>query len=227
VNHNSMLAVVAVAIAVLVGGVAFAITRDWDHMDDGAMADDHSMHRMTGTGSVSWSGPRMQMGEMPGMQMDADGTMAVSDQAFIAMMIPHHQMAVEMARIELRRGTDAETKALARRVIADQQKEIAQMEDWYRDWFGTEPPAMPMSGAMAMMGMSMDPDGLETTEEPDRVFLRMMIPHHAGALLMADMLLASAPPGEPAGLARRIVAAQSAEIGQMQAMRERIAPPLG
>ena len=31
----------------------------------------------------------------------------------------------------------------------------------------------------------MDVDALRTADEPDRVFLRMMIPHHAGALLMA------------------------------------------
>jgi uncharacterized protein (DUF305 family) len=55
----------------------------------------------------------------------------------------------------------------------------------------------------------------------------MMIPHHASAILMADMALAGSPRAEVANLAREIVAAQSAEIGSMQRMRERIAPPLG
>jgi len=215
--------------AILVGLAGFLIGRSTDgHMAGTPMAQNgHDTGTMMGTGDASWNGPMMNMGSMPGMSMDADGTMAMSDQAFLVMMIPHHQMAVDMARIEVDRGSDPETVTLARTVISDQQKEIAQMRAWYQERYGSAPPSMPMSGAMAMMGMSMDIDGLRTTKEPDRAFLRMMIPHHAGALLMSDMVLAGSPSNEVRDLARRIVAAQSREIGQMQEMRERIAPPLG
>jgi len=215
--------------AILVGLAGFLIGRSTDgHMAGTPMAQNgHGMGTMMGTGGAPWNGPMMNMGSMPGMSMDADGAMAMSDQAFLAMMIPHHQMAVDMARIEVDRGSDPETVTLARTVISDQQKEIAQMRNWYQERYGSAPPSMPMSGAMAMMGMGMDMDELRTTKEPDRAFLRMMVPHHAGALLMSDMVLAGSPSNEVRGLARRIVAAQSREIGTMQEMRERIAPPLG
>jgi uncharacterized protein (DUF305 family) len=224
-NRTITIAVVAAAAALIAGVVAFAVMRGDDHMRD--TTGNHAMGRTMGGSGPLWGGDMMQMGDMPGMSMSPGGAMAMSDQAFLAMMIPHHQMAVDMANVAVKRGKDPETVALARQVIADQTAEMGEMYTWYRDWFGSEPPRMPMSGAMAMMGMSMDMDELRTTREPDRAFLRMMIPHHAGALLMADSVLNGKPPAQVDRLAREIVAAQSTEIGAMQKMRQRLAPPLG
>jgi len=184
---------------------------------------------MMGGAGPDWSGATMDMGVMPGAEQVDHGMIAISDQAFLTMMIPHHEMAVDMARAELASGKDPATKALARRVIAAQSKEIAQMRVWYRDWYGTEPARVATSGSMAMvgMGMGMDADAVRTSPDPDRAFLRLMIPHHAGAVMMADMTLASDPKGEVKGLATRIIADQSKEIATIQAMRERLAPPLG
>lgn len=130
-------------------------------------------------------------------------------------------------KVELARGKDPQTKALASRVIAAQSKEIAQMKGWYRAWYGTDVPDMPMSGDMAMMGMDMDMDALQSTSQPDRMFLTMMLPHHAGAVIMASTALPTSQHAELADLEKKIVAEQSIEMGQIQKMRERIAPPLG
>lgn len=59
------------------------------------------------------------------MQIDPD-----PDVAFVQGMIPHHRGAVEMAEIVLKHGKDPETQDLARRVIAAQRGEIAEMEVW-------------------------------------------------------------------------------------------------
>jgi uncharacterized protein (DUF305 family) len=168
----------------------------------------------------------MQMGAMPGTSMGDHG-MVLDEAAFIAMMIPHHEMALDMGLAQLDHGDDPRVHRLARRIVEEQRTEIAQMRTWYLEWFGEAPPVLSMSGAMAMMGMSMDHASIETADDPDREFLRLMIPHHAGAILMADMLLAGEPRDELAQLAREIIAAQSTEIGEMQAMRERVAPPVG
>lgn len=54
------------------------------------------------------------------------------DVAFAAGMLPHHEGAVEMAKIELKYGKDPEMLELARQIVAAQAAEIAQMKKWLK-----------------------------------------------------------------------------------------------
>ena len=65
------------------------------------------------------------MQTMPAFSGDADVV-------FMKHMRPHHQAAIEMAKVVLANGKDAETKKLAQEIIAAQEKEIATIDAWLK-----------------------------------------------------------------------------------------------
>jgi hypothetical protein len=54
------------------------------------------------------------------------------DVAFVKGMIPHHQGAIDMAKAELQYGDDEQAKTWANQIIAAQEREIAEMQEWLR-----------------------------------------------------------------------------------------------
>ncbi|HEV8591547.1 MAG TPA: DUF305 domain-containing protein [Pyrinomonadaceae bacterium] len=153
------------------------------------------------------------------MESSPNAASAPYDLQFIDTMIAHHQGAIDMAQLVDTRAQHGELKTLAKSIIADQQNEIAQMREWRKSWFGEAAPAvnMDLPGMhQGMFGMNLEKlDNLKANEF-DVEFVRQMIPHHEGAVAMAEDLKKQEAHAELKTLADNIIKSQSAEIGQMK-----------
>ncbi len=71
-------------------------------------------------------------GSMMGMMksMESMKTTGDPDRDFAMMMKMHHQGAIDMAQMELKSGKDASIRAMAKKIIEAQQKEIKQFDQW-------------------------------------------------------------------------------------------------
>ncbi len=149
------------------------------------------------------------------------------DIQFIDMMVPHHQGAIEMAKIAEQRAEHPELTQMADAIVSAQEGEISQMKAWRLEWFGSDqtPPLerMPMvpgmggHGSHGTMNMAADVDALRNAPEPfDKAFIDAMIPHHQSAVKMAQHALKQAKRPEIKQLAQEIISSQEQEITQMK-----------
>jgi len=127
-------------------------------------------------------------------------------------MVPHHEGAVEMAKIELAKGRRAEVKQFATQVVSAQNAEIKRMKALRAKWYGSRstPAEMPMS----MPGM--DVAGVREANDVDRAFVEMMVSHHESAIAMATDAEAKGTHREIRALAATIAVDQANEVAQMK-----------
>lgn len=173
------------------------------------------------------------MGDMKGMDHGSGGMATgmlmkngrYSDERFIDAMVPHHQGAVEMARVALKNAEHDEIKHLSRNIITTQKAEIKELKSIKQEVFGTSQVPMDMSmGEMKSMGMMMNPEDLAKKDPFDKAFIDSMIPHHQSAIEMAHVALHESKNQRIKDLATNIVEAQRREISQMTGWREQWYP---
>ncbi len=164
-----------------------------------------------------------------------------ADVAFAAGMIPHHRQAIAMARVAAARAASADVRRLATEIQSAQAPEIATMSGWLSAWGQPVPTGTGMAnmtgaaGGMAMTGGASAPasgggmgdaSGMMSEADMaalgkasgaafDRMFLRMMIAHHNGAVRMAQREEQAGAFPAAKRLADSIAMTQGAQIRQM------------
>jgi uncharacterized protein (DUF305 family) len=163
----------------------------------------------------------------------ATGKANATDRAFVREMIPHHQMATEMATMATTKGEHAKIRRLAKTIINAQSAEIRTLQR-IASVLGVKPAEMSMDGQMseqmmrdletlglteAESGMAMNMRELDGAKPFDRMFIDMMIGHHQAAIRMARAELAKGKNRQLRRIARNIVRDQAKEIRTMNAWR--------
>ena len=180
----------------------------------------HAEHGNTDHGNMMNHSASMELGP-------AD---AEYDLRFMDAMTPHHEGAVVMAKEAQQKSKRPEMQKLAANIIQAQDKEINQMKQWRQAWYpkaSAEPIAyhaemkhsMPMTqDQIKSMMMSVSLGAAD--DQFDLRFLNAMIPHHEGAVVMAQDALNKSKRPEIKKLAQEILASQNAEIKQMQQWKQ-------
>jgi uncharacterized protein (DUF305 family) len=103
-----------------------------------ALAQDSHRHTSSGPAESEFAAQIMQAMERMDAGMMAAKPAGNPDRDFAAMMIPHHQGAIDMAKTELIYGHDPVLRRLAQGIIVEQQQEIELMQRYLHDGSGPQ-----------------------------------------------------------------------------------------
>lgn len=152
------------------------------------------------------------MDEMEMMEMTMD-----PDHDFANMMMMHHQGAIEMANTELEDGNNTTMKAMAQKIITDQQAEITQLEAFVESHTAH---LMSMEAhdkiMMSMEKMSKNADLQIINGNVDHDFATLMIQHHQSAIEMAQLELQYGHETSMKEMAQNVIDEQEEEIRDFQ-----------
>jgi uncharacterized protein (DUF305 family) len=160
------------------------------------------------------------------------------DRDFVAMMVPHHQGAIDMVQAELLYGRNQTLLRIAQEIVVEQQQEIAAMrlavgESASPTWVAGAAKTLPEAGAPAQQSnlgreapylneakAAMDKMMADMTVKPtgdvDHDFVAMMAPHHQGAIDMAAGEFLYGQNRQLTAIAQEIIVGQTQEITLMR-----------
>lgn len=139
-----------------------------------------------------------------------DEMLVKTDEDFLAMMIPHHEDAVNMSEVIVAKSSNEELKTFAQKVIDAQSAEIETMEGWAEEWFG----GVDTKGHEMMSDLNSF-----TGEELDSMYIDQMIEHHQSAIDVSQDIKKYSNRDEILELADTIISTQSAEIDELEGMK--------
>lgn len=183
------------------------------------------------------AGGRQSPAVLPQPAPAANPSYTAADVHFMSGMITHHAQAVLIAGWAESHGASPAVHTLCERIVVSQNDEIALMQRWLRERHEAAPDPDPRGGGhgghtMSGMAQPMLMPGMLTAEQLaqldsargfafDRLFLKLMIQHHQGAITMVNQLFGSPGGGEQETVFRfasDVYADQTTEIDRMQKM---------
>ncbi|RFU84070.1 DUF305 domain-containing protein [Streptomyces triticagri] len=156
-----------------------------------------------------------------------------ADVTYAQMMIVHHKQALTMTKLAPKRAKASKVKRLAKRIEAAQGPEVGAMEGWLakhdkaasgkgegggdgeaHGGSGHDHAKMPGMAGEAQLESLRKAEG----EAFDQLFLKLMITHHRGAVMMATDVLSDGNNVQLEEMATDVIAQQTSEINRMRGM---------
>ncbi|AXG82288.1 DUF305 domain-containing protein [Streptomyces paludis] len=149
-----------------------------------------------------------------------DNTPNSADFTYAQMMIVHHGQALEMTALVPERADSDVVKRLSARIAASQEPEIGAMEGWLESNAGAKKETGHHHGTMPGMATEAQLTRLRAAKGVafDELFLKLMITHHQGAVVMATDAISDGRNIQIADMAKDVIAQQSIEIDRMRSM---------
>jgi len=142
------------------------------------------------------------------------------DKDFVAMMVPHHQGAIDMAQAELSYGHNERLHRIAQEIIVTQQEDIATMRLALANaspaHFNRAEEAPFLAKNDAVMAKMMAGMKIKPANDVDKDFVALMVPHHQGAIDMAQAELSYGHNVLLLPIAQEIIVTQQQEIAAMR-----------
>jgi uncharacterized protein (DUF305 family) len=152
-----------------------------------------------------------------------------ADVTFAQNMIPHHQQAIDMAKLADTHTERPELRQLADSIVTSQGQEITQLQGWLGSWGKPATPEGMGHGGMEMPGTMSEADMSELMDLQDAkfdlAFVQMMGDHHQGAIDMAKTELKDGSLPEVKQFAQQVIDTQQQEIDQLQQWEQEWAAP--
>ena len=141
------------------------------------------------------------------------------DYDFANLMIMHHQMAIDMSRVQIEKGSDQTIKNMANGIVVAQEIEIREMQQFIKNYkvpVTNNQTSNSFKIATEMKSMMQKMHEAKMTDDIDKDYVAMMIPHHESAVAMAKMQLQFGTQNVLVDLSKNIIEDQTYEIDEFK-----------
>lgn len=114
------------------------------------------------------------------------------DYDFANLMIMHHQMAIDMSRVIIEKGSDQTIKNMAKGIVVAQEIEIREMQQFIQNYKIPKTNNQTSNSykiATEMKSMMDKMNAVKMFDDIDKDYVAMMLPHHESAVAMAKQQL--------------------------------------
>ncbi|HEV7333878.1 MAG TPA: DUF305 domain-containing protein [Flavisolibacter sp.] len=186
-----------------------------------ARGDNASNAATADGGNVGESGEKTLMAIMENNleQVKNLRSLGSNDHDFAAMMKIHHMGAIEMAELQMARGTDPQLKQMAQGMISQKQAQLRELDAFINN--NNQNTQTQGNSSAFYNEVKKEIEEINTNIEEsgtmDQQFAQMMIPHHRGGIALANLYLKTgAQEKNLKTLANNISSNQQKEIQQLQ-----------